>query len=180
MEQVQDEMTVAFKEQIADDFSKKMSAADTQFVRPPGYYLGQYKKHTIFASDIETFTSKKDGSTFANPFYHVPVGAFVFDLLGVASRKNDPIVQWEKPSGYSFKACFEEVLKFEKPSEESRYGGYLKTCAEKGGCTSNATSDVLNWLENHMVILHIDVMKASADGKYPEKNILRSVVPYNG
>jgi hypothetical protein len=63
-----DEMTEAFTEQLNDDLAKKAEAASQSFVWDEGYYLAQYKKHTTFHSDLETFTSKRDGSTFANPF----------------------------------------------------------------------------------------------------------------
>ena len=71
----------------------KAEAASAQFVWDEGYYLAQYKKHTTFHSDIESFTSKKDGTVFPNPFYKVPVSAMVFDLLGFAGRKGDAIVE---------------------------------------------------------------------------------------
>src|SRR5689334_14949203 len=100
-----DEMTTAFTEQSSDDLAKKAEAASQNFVWDEGYCLAQYKKHTTFHSEIETFTSKKDGSTFPNPFHNVPVSAMVFDLLGFTGRKGDAIVEWEKPKGYSFKAC---------------------------------------------------------------------------
>ena len=181
MEQVQDEMTTAFTEQLSDDLAKKAQDASASFVWDEGYYLAQYKKHTTFHSDIETFTSKKDGSTFNNPFYKVPVSAMVFDLLGFSGRKGDPIVQWDAPKGYSFKACFRDIKKFERMAGESVCGGLMQSCAASNGFVGKTTDDLIEWYGNHMVVIHIGKMKATT-GKngveYPAKNVVRSIKPY--
>ena len=180
MEATHDEMTEAFTEQLSDDLAKKAEAASASFVWDEGYYLAQYKKHTTFHSDIETFTSKKDGSTFTNPFYKVPVSAVVFDLLGFAGRKGDAIVQWDAPKGFSFKACFREVRKFDKLSPESVCGGLMQGCAASNGFDGKTTDDLITWYNNHMVVIHVGKMKAAADGKYEAKNVIRSIKPFSG
>jgi hypothetical protein len=175
-----DEMTQAFDEQLSEDLAKKAQDASAAFVWDEGYYLAQYKKHTTFHSEIAEFTSKKDGSTFANPFHNVPVSAMVFDLLGFAGRKGDAIVQWDAPKGFSFKACFREVRKFDKLSPESVCGGLMQACASSNGFAGKTTQDLIDWFSNHMVVIHIGKMKASADGKYEAKNLVRAIRPYNG
>ena len=186
MEQVQDEMTTAFTEQLSDDLAKKAQDASASFVWDEGYYLASYKKHTTFHSDIVEFTGKTGeniGKTFPNPFYNVPVSAMVFDLLGFAGRKGDAIVQWDKPKGFSFKACFREVKKFDRLSDESVAGGLMQGCASSNGFVGTTTDDLIAWFNDHMVVIHIGKMKATT-GKngvdYPARNVVRSIKPYNG
>lgn len=178
-----DEMTTAFSEQLSDDLAKKAEAASSAFVWDEGYYLAQYKKHTTFHSDIAEFTSKKDGTVFANPFHNVPVSAMVFDLLGFAGRKGDAIVEWEAPKGFSFKACFRDIKKFDKLSEESTCGGLMQGCAASNGFAGKTTDDLIDWFQSHMVVIHIGKMKAAV-GKngqeYPARNVVRSIKPHNG
>ena len=107
----------------------------------------------------------------------------VFDLLGFAGRKGDTIVEWEKPKGYSFKACFREVKKFDKLSEESTCGGLMQSCAAGNGFAGKTTDDLVSWYGNHLVVIHIGKMKAAV-GKngqeYPARNVVRSIKPHNG
>lgn len=181
MEAVKDEMTAAFDDQLNDDLAKQAEAASASFVWDEGYYLAQYKKHTLFASDKESFERKDGSGSFANIMYQVPVGAFVFDLMGFTGRKGEAIVQWDKPKGFSFKATFRTVKRDDgKLVPESINGGLMQAAATKGGCTSNKTADMIDWFANHLVVIHVGAMKASADGKWPAKNIVRSITPYNG
>ena len=181
MEQVQDEMTTAFDEQLSDDLAKKAEAANASFVWDEGFYLAQYKKHTLFASDKSSFDRKDGSGSFTNIMYQVPVGAFVFDLLGFSGRKGDAIAQWDKPKGFSFKATFREVKRDDgKLVPESINGGLMQACAAANGFTSTKTSDLIDWFSNHMCVIHIGAMKASPDGKWPAKNIVRSIRPHNG
>jgi hypothetical protein len=181
-----DEMTTAFSEQLSDDLAKKAEAASQSFVWDEGYYLAQYKKHTTFHSDIAEFTGKTGdnvGKTFPNPFYNVPVSAMVFDLLGFAGRKGDAIVEWEKPKGYSFKACFRDIRKFDRLSDESTNGGLMQACAAGNGFAGKTTDELIDWFHNHLVVIHVGKMKA-ATGKngqeYPARNVVRSIKPHNG
>lgn len=181
-----DEMTTAFSEQLSDDLAKKAQDAASSFVYDEGYYLAQYKKHTTFHSDIAEFTGKTGenmGKVFPNPFYMVPVSAMVFDLLGFAGRKGDAIIQWDKPKGYSFKACFRDIKKFERMADESVCGGLMQSCASSNGFVGKTTDDLIEWYGNHMVVIHIGKMKAAV-GKngqeYPARNVVRSIKPYNG
>ena len=183
MEATHDEMTTAFTEQLSDDLAKKAQDAASSFVWDEGYYLASYKKHTTFHSDIETFTKKEDGSTFPNPFYMVPVSAMVFDLLGHTGRSGDAIVQWDKPKGFSFKACFRDIKKFDRLSEESTCGGLMQACAASNGFVGKTTDDLVNWYGNHMVVIHLIKLKATTgkNGKdYPARNVVKSIKPYNG
>lgn len=179
-EATHDEMTVAFQDQLDDDLAKQAESQSAAFVWDEGFYMAQYKKNTMFASDKETFT-RKDGSTFVNPLYKVPVGAFVFDLLGFAGRKGDAILEWEKPKGFSFKATFQRVMRdSEKMTEESVNGGLMQACAAANGFAGKTTTELLDWFANHICVIHIGKMKASSDGKWPARNLLRAIRPHNG
>lgn len=174
-----DAMVAAFDEQLSDDLAKKADAqASTQHVWDEGYYLAQYEKHTTFKSEQEQFERKDGSGSFANVLYDVPVGMFKFKLLGFAGRKGDEIVEWTEPKGFTFRACFREVMNDRgKLVVESVNGGLMQSCACSNGFTGRATADLLHWYENNLVVIHIGLMKASADGKYPARNVIRSIKP---
>jgi hypothetical protein len=114
-------------------------------------------------------------------FYKVPVSAMVFDLLGFAGRKGDAIVEWEKPKGFSYKACFRDIRKFERMADESVNGGLMQSCAASNGFAGKTTDDLIGWFQNHLVVIHVGKMKAAVgkDGKeYPARNVVRSIKLY--
>ena len=182
MEATHDEMTTAFSEQLNDDLAKKAeSQSNTQHVWDEGYYLAQYEKHTVFKSEIAEFTRKDGSGTFKNALYNVPVGMFKVNLLGFAGRKGDAIVEWDQSKGYTFRATFDSIVN-DKGNliPESVNGGLLLACAKGNGFVGTTTTALLDWLANHMVVMHIGKMRASADGKYPAKNVIRAIRPHNG
>lgn len=176
-----DDMTVAFDEQLQDDLADK-AAAQTKFVWDEGYYLAQYSKHTLFASDKETFERKDGSGSFANPLFNVPVGAFVFNLLGVGKRKSDPITEFEAPKGFSFRATFKEVANDRKKLvQESVNGGMLQSGANNGSGKMATVTQLLDWYANNMVVIHIGRNKewTGDDGReHPASNVIRAIRPY--
>jgi hypothetical protein len=177
-----DEMSVAFGEQLNTDLADKAAAQQT-FTWDEGYYLAQYSKHTIFKSDIQEFTRKDGSGTFANKLYDVPVGMFVFNLLGRTARESDPIEEFEAPKGFAFKATFQTVVNDKgKLVPESVNGGLLTKAALSNGAGVTTTSELLEWLANNMVVIHIGLNKSwvtSAGKVMPASNVIRSVKPYS-
>ena len=176
-----DAMTAAFSEQLNTDLANKAVAQQT-FVWDEGYYLAQYSKHTVYTSDKETFERKDGSGSFANKLYNIPVGMFVFNLLGRAVRESDPIEEFETPKGFAVKATFTEVVNDKgKLIPESINGGLITKAALMNGAGVTTTSGLLEWLANNMVVIHIGKNKAwvTSTGKsMPASNVLRSVKPY--
>jgi hypothetical protein len=177
-----DAMTAEFDEQLSDDLAKQAEAqASTQWVWDEGFYLAQYEKQTTFKSELAEFTRKDGTGTFPNVLYDVPVGMFKFKLLGFAGRKGDPIIEWDAPKGFTFRAAFRSVERAPgKLTDESVNGGLLQACAASNGFAGKAMKDLLEWYENNMVVIHIGLMKANPTKGYAARNTIRAIRPHNG
>jgi len=176
-----DEMIAAFGEQLNTDLANKAAAQQT-FVWDEGYYVAQYSKHTVFKSDIEEFTRKDGSGTFANKLYGVPVGMFSFKLLGRTIRESDPVVEFDAPKGYAFRACFDVIVNDKgKLITESVNGGLMTKAALLNGANVTTTPELLDWYVNHMVVIHIGknrAWKTNTGKDMPESNVIRSIKPY--
>jgi hypothetical protein len=177
-----DEMELAFDEQLNTDLANKATAQST-FVWDEGYYLAQYSKHVIFKSDRETFERKDGSGSFENKLFDVPVGLFVFNLLGKAIKASDPITEFENPKGFTVRATFRDIVNDKgKLVPESLNGGLMTKAALLNGHAVTTTQELLDWYANNMVIIHVGRNKewVGKDGKArPASNVIRGIKPYN-
>lgn len=172
-----DELAMEFEGEVKEGLEQRAEEAS---LYPAGYYKAQLQDVKIFTSDVETFkikTGERAGEDMPNPFYKVQVGNFRFGSYGFkANKKDDWTDTSEKPQTRMVKACFDDINRFDRLSDESVAGGWLVKAAMKGGCASRDKKAIVEWLKNHFVVIHWAQTKGSE--KYAKRNFIISIEPY--
>lgn len=169
-----DQATTEFEGQVNEDMAKRAQESD---LTQAGYYIAQLEKATPFSSDKATFT-RKDGTEFRNPFYLIPMGFLRFALLQTKERPKDSFQSLEKPRYFNTKVALAEVYKENGDlTTESQVWGYIVGAARKSGCTVVGNKELIQWLKDNMVVIH--VTESAATEKYDAKNWVRSVKAVN-
>jgi len=170
---VMDSTTTEFEGQVNEDLAKRAQEAD---LTQAGFYVAQLEKATPYSVDKETFT-RKDGSEFRNPFYNVQMGFLRFALLQYKVGAKDTFQSLAKPRYHNVKVALKDIYKENGDlTEESKLWGYVIGAARKSGCTATDNTDLISWLKDHMVEVHIT--ESAATDKYDAKNWVRSIKPF--